>query len=207
LYREAYGIWIANGILFNHESPRRGETFVTRKTSRAVARIALGVETKLTLGNLDAKRDWGYAPEYVEMMWKMTHQRDPDDFVVATGESHSVREFVDEAFARIGVSLRWSGRGNQMRAEVGDVLDSPYRKTMKVAKGDKVVSTSNLYLRPADPSILLGDSSRARRKLGWRPRVRFEELVRIMVEADIKQASLLLEGTRHHREEWREFVV
>jgi len=154
-YREAYGLFAANGILMNHESPRRGETFVTRKITRAVARIAAGLQSKLYLGNLDAKRDWGYAPEYVEAMWRMLQQETPDDYVIATGESHSVREFCELAFARAG--LDWESH---------------------------VVRDSN-YDRPAEVDHLRGDATKAERGLGWRPEVGFSELVQIMVDADI----------------------
>ncbi len=155
-YRESYGLFACNGILFNHESPRRGETFVTRKITRSLARILAGKQEKLYLGNLDAKRDWGYAPEYVEAMWLMLQQPKPDDFVIATGESHSVREFLDEAFGLVG--LDWH----------------PY------------VEIDPRYFRPTDIEILQGDATKARTQLGWSPRVRFKELVRIMVEADLR---------------------
>jgi GDPmannose 4,6-dehydratase len=155
-YREAYGLFACNGILFNHESPRRGETFVTRKISRAVARIKAGLQDKLYLGNLDARRDWGYAPEYVEAMWLMLQQDSPDDFVIATGESHTVREFCELAFARVG-------------------LDH-----------EAYVEVDPRYYRPAEVDFLEGDASKARRLLGWEPKVRFEQLVEIMVDADVK---------------------
>ncbi len=155
-YRESYGIHATNGILFNHESPRRGETFVTRKISRAVAAIKLGLQDELFLGNLDAKRDWGYAPEYVEAMWLMLQQDQPDDYVVATGETHSVREFVEEAFAHAG--LDWK----------------------------EYVKHDARYERPAEVDLLVGDPSKAKRQLGWEPKVRFKDLVRIMVDADIE---------------------
>lgn len=158
-YREAYGLFIANGILFNHESPRRGPTFVTRKITRAVARIAAGKQKTLYLGNLDACRDWGYAPDYVEGMWMMLQAKKPDDFVLATGESHSVREFCELAFAR--AKLDWR----------------------KHVKHDK------RYLRPAEVDHLCGDASKARNTLGWKPRVRFEELVNIMVDADVEAVA------------------
>jgi len=156
-YREAYGMFASNGILFNHESERRGETFVTRKITRAVARIKHGLQDKLYLGNLDAQRDWGYAPDYVEAMWKMLQVDEPDDFVVATGESHSVREFLERAFRHTG--LEWE----------------PH------------VEIDPRYFRPSEVDALLGDATKARDKLGWAPRVGFEELVRIMVDADIQQ--------------------
>jgi GDPmannose 4,6-dehydratase len=154
-YRESYGIHASNGILFNHESPRRGETFVTRKITRAVARIKAGLQDKLFMGNLDAKRDWGYAPEYVEAMWRMLQQDQGDDYVIATGETHSVREFLDVAFARVG--LDWH---------------------------DYVVHDPR-YERPAEVDLLIGDASKAARQLGWKPKVTFKQLVEIMVDADI----------------------
>jgi GDPmannose 4,6-dehydratase len=154
-YREAYGLFATNGVLANHESPRRGETFVSRKITRAVARIHAGLQDKLYLGNLDARRDWGYAPEYVEAMWMMLQHNEPDDFVIATGESHSVREFAELAFARVG--LEW---------ETHVVIDSRYR-------------------RPAEVDRLAGDAAKARRMLGWRPRTSFRELVELMVDADL----------------------
>lgn len=158
-YREAYNLFACNGILFNHESPRRGETFVTRKISRGVARIKAGLEQTLYLGNLDAKRDWGYAPEYVEAMWLMLQQNQPDDYVVATGEAHTVGEFVEEAFGHVG--LDWK----------------------------KYVKVDPRYYRPTEVDLLIGDASKARTNLGWTPKVRFKELVRLMVESDVKLAQ------------------
>ena len=154
-YRESYGIFACNGILFNHESPRRGETFVSRKITRAAARIKLGLQDKLFLGNLDAKRDWGYAKEYVEAMWLMLQQEEPDDYVIATGEAHSVREFLDEAFSYLG--LGWQAH----------------------------VEIDPKYFRPAEVDILQGDGSKARRLLKWTPQVNFQNLVRLMVDADL----------------------
>lgn len=168
VYRDGFGLWIANGILFNHESPRRGETFVTRKITQAAARIKLGVQDQLTLGNLSAMRDWGYAPEYVEAMWLMLQKDEPGDFVVATGEMHSVREFVDEAFSYLG--LDW----------------------------ERFVKIDPRYVRPLEVERLRGDYSKAAEELGWHPRIRFSELVRIMVEADLKRERILLEGTAKH---------
>ena len=158
-YRESYGMFICSGILFNHESPRRGENFVTRKISRAVAEIKLGRRDKLALGNLDAKRDWGYAGDFVEAMWLMMQQDEPDDYVIATGETHSVREFLEEAFTLIGRDWR------------------------------DHVEIDPKFFRPAEVDLLLGDPSKAREKLGWRPRVTFRELVRMMVEADLEAIS------------------
>ena len=164
-YREGYNLFACNGILFNHESPRRGETFVSRKISRAVARIKLGVQDKLYLGNLEAKRDWGYAPEYVEAMWRIVQQDRSDNFVIATGETHSVREFLDEAFGQ--VDLDWK----------------------------KYVEIDKRYLRPTEVDLLVGDARKAKRQFGWEPKVRFKELVKIMVEADLKAEQQKLTGT------------
>ena len=165
-YREAYGIYAVNGILFNHESPRRGETFVSRKISMAAARIKLGVQEKLYLGNLDARRDWGFAGDYVEAMWSMLQQDTPDDYVVATGLSHSVRDFLDVAFARAG--LDWNQH----------------------------VEIDPKYFRPTEVDVLIGNPTKARTELGWQPRVGFEELVRMMVDADLKAERVKLEGTQ-----------
>jgi GDPmannose 4,6-dehydratase len=171
-YREAYGIFAVNGILFNHESPRRGETFVTRKITRAVARIAAGLQDKLYLGNLEAKRDWGYAPDYVEAMWMMLQAEEPEDFVIATGETHAVREAVEIAFARQG-------------------LDP-----------EEHVEIDPHYYRPAEVDELLGDASKARDKLGWEPKVRFKELIELMVDADVAALQDQLAGkvTRYSHE-------
>jgi GDPmannose 4,6-dehydratase len=214
-YREGYKFFSSNGILFNHESPRRGETFVTRKISRAVARIRFGLQDKLYLGNLEARRDWGYAPEYVEAMWLMLQQDSPDDFVIGTGESHSVREFCELAFSEAGIELEWSGTGSKevgliksisqdipcFRASVmpdlsGEVLmetdasilkPSPQTVTMlHPHTGDEVVALDPRYLRPTEVESLLADPSKAKNKLGWEPKVTFNELVRIMVAADLK---------------------
>lgn len=178
-YREAYGMFVANGILFNHESERRGETFVTRKITRAVGRIKVGLQRKLYLGNLEARRDWGYAPDYVEAMWLMLQQEEPDDYVIATGESHSVREFVEAAFGAVGLDWR-------------DYVEIDPR-----------------YFRPAEVDFLLGDPRKAREKLGWRPRVTFQELVIRMVEHDLELArrektlldaghKIVLQGVMEH---------
>lgn len=163
-YREAYNIFACNGILFNHESPRRGETFVTRKITRAVARIRAGLQKELFLGNLDARRDWGYAKEYVEAMWLMLQQEEPDDYVIATGETYSVREFLEEAFGCAG--LKW----------------------------EDYVRIDPRYFRPSEVELLIGDASKAKAKLGWEPKVHFKELVRLMVEADINALQRKLSG-------------
>jgi GDPmannose 4,6-dehydratase len=174
-YREAYGMFAVNGILFNHESPRRGETFVTRKITRAVGRIRLGLQGKLYLGNLDAKRDWGFARDYVEAMWLMLQATTPDDYVVATGENHSVREFCELAFAHAGIPLCWEGKGTDERG---------------IAPGGRVlVEIDPNYFRPTEVDSLLGDARRARSKLGWEPRVGFQDLVRMMVDSDLVLAA------------------
>ena len=163
-YRESYGLHASNGILFNHESPRRGETFVTRKITRAVARIKAGLQDKLFLGNLDAKRDWGYAPEFVEAMWLMLQQEQPDDYVVATGETHTVREFLELSFGRAG--LEW----------------------------EKYVDKDPRYYRPAEVELLLGDPSKAKKQLGWEPKTKFKDLVTLMTDADIEMLAHEMSG-------------
>ena len=176
-YREAYGLHASNGILFNHESPRRGETFVTRKVTRAVARILAGKEDCLYMGNMDARRDWGYAPDFVEAMWRMLQHPTPEDFVIATGEMHSVREFIERAFALVDRPLAWQGKAAK---EVG-----------KCAKTGRVlVKVDPRYYRPAEVEQLLGNPAKAKRKLGWTPTVKFPELVRLMVEGDLKNEGL-----------------
>ncbi len=175
-YREAYNLFACNGILFNHESPRRGETFVTRKITMAAARIKLGVQDKLYLGNLDAKRDWGYAKDYVEAMWLMLQQDEPDDYVIATGETHSVREFLEETFDYLG--LNWRNH----------------------------VEIDPKYFRPTEVDSLAGDSSKARKKLGWKPVVRFKELVKLMIDADLKKEELKLNGYKNYKGEIKHVV-
>lgn len=170
-YRESYGIHASNGILFNHESPRRGESFVTRKITRTVARIKLGMQEKLRLGNLDAKRDWGYAPEYTEGMWRILQNETPDDFVLATNETHTVREFAELSFKHAGINLEWQGEAEN---EVG--IDE---------KGVVRVAVDPEYYRPAEVDLLIGDPAKAKRELGWEPKTKFTDLVRIMTEADI----------------------
>lgn len=173
-YRESYGMYTANGILFNHESERRGENFVTRKITMAAARIAAGKQEKLYLGNMDAKRDWGYAPDYVECMWLILQQPEPNDYVIATGEYHSVREFTTMAFAEVGIDLKWEGTG----------LDE---KGIDRATGRVLVEVDPRFFRPAEVAELLGDPTKAREKLGWNPRkTSFDELVRRMVASDVQ---------------------
>jgi GDPmannose 4,6-dehydratase len=174
-YREAYGMYACNGILFNHESPVRGETFVTRKITRALARIKLGLQDCLYLGNLDAKRDWGHAKDYVEMMWLMLQQDEPDDFVIATGEQYSVRDFVDAAAKEVGIQVAWKGKGIDEKGHD--------------AKGRCIVAVDPRYFRPTEVETLLGDATKARQKLGWSPRIRFAELVAEMMREDLKAAE------------------
>jgi GDPmannose 4,6-dehydratase len=203
-YREGYGVFASNGILFNHESPRRGETFVTRKITRAVSRIRYGLQDCLYLGNLEAKRDWGYAPDYVDAMWRILQHDEPDDFVVATGESHSVREFVNLAFENAGIELEWKGNGVDAKGIVRSLASTssstltsaspssssfasnhqPQTSSLKI--GDVIIEIDPRYFRPTEVDFLLGNASKARQMLGWGPSVTFPELVRIMVQADIQ---------------------
>ena len=173
-YREAYGMHASNGILFNHEGPTRGETFVTRKITRAVAAIELGLQNKLFLGNLSAKRDWGHARDYVEGMWLIVQQPQPDDYVLATGEEHSVREFAEKAFACVGRTIEWRGSG--LKEQGFDKRD-----------GRVLIEIDPRYFRPTETDALLGDPSKARQRLGWRHKVKFDELVREMIEADLTE--------------------
>ncbi len=173
-YREAYGMYACNGILFNHESPLRGETFVTRKITRGLARIKVGLQKELFLGNLDAKRDWGHARDYIEMQWLMLQQEKPQDFVIATGEQYSVREFVKRCAVLLGIDLTWSGEGVDEKAAD--------------AAGNVIVAVDSRYFRPTEVETLLGDPGKAKRELGWVPRTSFDELVREMVEADLQAA-------------------
>lgn len=175
-YREAYGIYACNGILFNHESPIRGETFVTRKITRALARIKLGMQKQLFLGNLDALRDWGHARDYVEMQWLMMQQEQPEDFVIATGKQFSVRQFVTLAAADIGISIRWEGKGVN-------------EKGFDTKTNECIVVVDPRYFRPAEVETLLGDASKAKEKLGWSPKISFEELVAEMIREDLRAAQ------------------
>ncbi|TLY52418.1 MAG: GDP-mannose 4,6-dehydratase [Gammaproteobacteria bacterium] len=184
-YREAYGIYACNGILFNHESPMRGETFVTRKITRAIARIALGLQDCLYLGNLSARRDWGHARDYVEMQWLMLQQDKPEDFVIATGIQHSVREFVLLAAAELGITLRFEGSDI---AETG-VVEAVRDEHVKVKPGDIIVRVDPRYFRPTEVETLLGDASKAHQKLGWRPKISFAELVTEMMLSDYQSAK------------------
>jgi len=186
-YREAYNLFACNGILFNHESPRRGETFVTRKITRALSHILLGKQKRLYLGNLNAKRDWGFAPEYVEMMWLMLQADIADDYVVGTGESHSVREFVEKAFSYAGIELEWKGEGVN---EKGIIKSLDISLTSHLSPGDVVIEIDPKYFRPTEVEHLQADITKAREKLGWQPRTTFEELVKIMVDYDLKRLKL-----------------
>lgn len=173
-YRESYGMFACNGILFNHESPRRGETFVTRKITLAVARIAKGLQEKLTLGNLEAKRDWGFAGDYVEGMWRILQQDQPEDYVLATNETHTVREFAERAFAETGVLIRWEGEGIN-------------EKGYDAKTGKLLVDVAEQFYRPAEVELLWGDSAKAERELGWKRKVAFRDLVQMMVQADLEK--------------------
>jgi GDPmannose 4,6-dehydratase len=186
-YREAYNIFACNGILFNHESPRRGETFVTRKITRALANILSGRQKVLYLGNLNAKRDWGYAPEYVKMMWIMLQQDEPDDYVVGTGESHSVREFTEKAFEYVGIELEWRGQGTQ---EIGLISSTEIKWRDFVKPGDVVIKIDPKYFRPTEVEYLQADITKAKKRLDWEPKVKFEELVKIMVDYDLLQNGI-----------------
>jgi GDPmannose 4,6-dehydratase len=174
-YREAYGIFACNGILFNHESPLRGETFVTRKITRGLARIKVGLQQTLFMGNLDAKRDWGHARDYVEMQWLMLQQEKPQDYVIATGQQYSVREFINRCAVRLELKLTWKGSGLDEEAYDSD--------------GNVIVAVDSRYFRPTEVETLLGDPSKAQRELGWTPRTSFDQLVEEMISADLKAAQ------------------
>ena len=178
-YREAYNLHASNGILFNHESPRRGETFVTRKIAMAVANIVAGKQEKLYIGNIDSYRDWGYAPDYVKMMWMMLQQDKPDDFVVATGETHTVKEFIEKAFVCAGIKIEWQGK----RVD---------EKGRDAKTGKVLVEIDPRYFRPTEVERLLGDPTKAKEKLGWEPEVKFEELIKIMVKADCSAVGITI---------------
>jgi GDPmannose 4,6-dehydratase len=196
-YREAYNLYACNGILFNHESPLRGETFVTRKITRALSRIFLGIKDRLYLGNLDAKRDWGHAKDYVAAMWLMLQHEMPEDFVIATGSQTSVRRFVETAAAHLGISLGWEGSGINEKGVVTsvDTLVSPLPsgQALQIRKpavqpGDVIVAVDSMYFRPAEVETLLGDASKAREKLGWQPKISFDQMVKEMVCHDLEEA-------------------
>ena len=181
-YREAYNLFACNGILFNHESPIRGETFVTRKITRAVARIAMGLQDKFYLGNLDSKRDWGHAKDYVRMMWMILQHDEPEDFVIATGRTTSIRDFVKMAFEHVGISLEFQGSGLNEKAIVKKCSIPEFQ----IQEGQEVLSIDSRYFRPTEVDLLIGDPTKAKEKLGWEPEISLEELVKDMMESDIK---------------------
>jgi GDPmannose 4,6-dehydratase len=176
-YRESYNLFACNGILFNHESPRRGETFLTRKITRGLARIHLGLDKTIYMGNLEAKRDWGYAKDYVEGMWRMMQQAEPDDYVLATNETHTVREWVEVTAKELGFDLKWRGKG----------LDE---EGVNAKTGETIIKIDPVYFRPAEVDLLIGDYSKAKQKMGWEPKVTFEGLAKLMVEADLQREQL-----------------
>jgi len=193
-YREAYGIYACNGILFNHESPRRGETFVSRKITRAAARIALGLQKTIFLGNLDAKRDWGHAKDFVKAQWLILQQEKPDDYVIATGKQHSVREFCERAFMEVGIQIEWEGEGHSEKGIIKDFQPSTLLKKYDRRErprehqhGQAVVRIDPRYFRPTEVDTLLGDPSKAKNTLGWTQEISFEEMVREMIEHDLKE--------------------
>jgi GDPmannose 4,6-dehydratase len=186
-YREAYGLYACNGILFNHESPLRGETFVTRKITRALARIVLGIQDCLYLGNLSALRDWGHAKDYVEMQWLMLQQDKPEDFVIATGQQHSVRDFVNNAAHVLGLTIAWHGEGVTETGVLTAINNKDAVQDLKI--GQTIVRVDPKYFRPAEVETLLGDASKARQKIGWQPKITFHELVQEMAEADLELAK------------------
>ncbi len=188
-YREAYGIYACNGILFNHESPRRGETFVTRKITRAMAKICMGLQDCLYLGNMNALRDWGHAKDYVEMQWLMLQQEQAEDFVIATGKQYSVREFVAKSAAELGIGMRWQGEAEAEQGIVDSVIDKGLGLRADNLLGKTIVRVDRRYYRPTEVESLLGDPSKAKAKLGWVPRITFAEMVREMVHVDLDQAK------------------
>jgi GDPmannose 4,6-dehydratase len=199
-YREAYDIFACNGILFNHESPRRGETFVTRKITRAASRIAAGLQSGLLLGNLDSKRDWGFAPEYCEGMWQILQHNKADDFVLATGETHTVKEFVEKTFSELGIELEWQNTGENEKGVIKSIdfekakllIDHPknidqyrYNFSAGLKKGDVVVGIDSNYYRPTEVDLLIGNPQKANQELGWKAKTKFEDLVKLMIKADL----------------------
>lgn len=194
-YRDGYNMFACNGILFNHESPRRGETFVTRKITRAVANIVAGKQKKVYLGNLEAKRDWGFAPEYVTCQWLMLQQDCPDDYVIGTGKSHSVREFVETAFRHVGIDLEWKGKGAEEKGIIRSLASTSALISASTLKtGDILVEIDQRYFRPTEVDFLRADITKAQKKLGWLPKVTFQELAKIMVDADLELAGIKSSG-------------
>jgi GDPmannose 4,6-dehydratase len=190
-YREAYNLFASNGIMFNHESPRRGKTFVTKKITREIALIVTGHSEKLILGNLDAKRDWGYAPEYCEGMWMIMQHEAADDFVLATGETHSVREFVEKAFEYLGIEIGWAGEGETERGVIRSINHDVLREKTRtnqtfIKENQKVVEVSPTYFRPTEVDLLIGNSSKAEKILGWKANTKFDRLIKIMMDADLE---------------------
>ena len=190
-YREAYDIFACNGILFNHESPRRGKTFVTKKITREAARIVLGESDKIILGNLDAKRDWGFAPEYCEGMWQILQHETADDFVLATGETHSVKEFVEQTFKNLGIEIVWQGADENEKGIIASIDKDLLREMTKsddcfVKESETIIEVSPSYYRPTEVDLLMGDASKAERELGWQAQTKFEKLIKIMIDADLE---------------------
>ncbi|MGI9286452.1 MAG: GDP-mannose 4,6-dehydratase [Pseudomonadales bacterium] len=188
-YREAYGMYACNGILFNHESPRRGETFVTRKITRALSNIAMGLQDRLYLGNLDAKRDWGHAKDYVEMQWLMLQQNAPCDYVIATGKQYSVRDFVDAAASELNMALRWEGAGVEETGIVDRLIDNSLASSANDLVGRSIIKVDPRYFRPTEVETLLGNASKAKSELGWEPAISFEEMVAEMIAVDLDKAK------------------
>jgi GDPmannose 4,6-dehydratase len=188
-YREGYNLFACNGILFNHESPRRGETFVTRKITRAIANILAGKQEKLYLGNLESKRDWGFAPEYVVCQWLILQQADPDDYVIGTGESHTVREFVELTFKYAGIEIEWQGHGTDEKGIICSVKEN-LTANPALKPGNTLIEIDAHYFRPTEVDFLLADASKAKEKLGWEPKITFRELAKIMVDADMELIGL-----------------
>jgi GDPmannose 4,6-dehydratase len=206
-YREAYNMFACNGILFNHESPLRGETFVTRKITRAVSKIALGLQDKFYIGNLDAKRDWGHAKDYVKAMWCILQQEKPDDYVIATGITTKVRDFISMAFEEVGITLRYEGQGDSERGIIDSINQEKYKKSIgdadintKLQIGEILVEVDPRYFRPTEVELLIGDPTKAQTKLGWEPKYNLKELIEDMVTADISlfQRDILLKRAGHH---------
>jgi len=188
-YREAYKMFACNGILFNHESPIRGETFVTKKITRAAARMKLGLQRKLYLGNLNSKRDWGHAKDYVRAMWLILQQETPDDYVIATGQSHTVKEFCEMAFDEVGIEIEWRGTGDAEAGIIRKIDPAIYKNSKGFSEGDVIIEVDSRYFRPTEVAYLLGDATKARTKLNWRPEISIGKMVREMVAEDIEEAS------------------